>query len=1261
MSEVETGPLGSGRIEPRELEQEMRSSFLDYAMSVIVSRALPDVRDGLKPVHRRVLYGMHEAGLQPNRPYKKSATTVGNVMGRYHPHGDQAIYDTLVRMAQPFSLRYPLVDGQGNFGSIDDDPAAAMRYCTTADTRIETPQGTVRIGDLVDARPDSDNDVDLEVLDRRGRPVHASKLFHSGEHPTLRLRTREGYELTGTHNHPVLCLVDMVGVPLLLWKRLDEIAHGDRVLMARMDRDDEDWLGLADRREALLLGAFVSEGWVSPARAGLNNVDEAFFPDVLEAYDAVVGGPRYVYSRTIRSGSRLHELDVQQLDALLDSSLACLKGVDSDEKAIPERVWRAGRAFKRVFLQSLFTGDGSSPLLPRNTIQISYSTSSAQLAKDVQLLLLEFGVVSRLCHYAKGETKVVITNRRDARKFMLDVGFLGAKQRKLEAALAQIPRESSALSRDHVPYLAEYIRADADSRPADADWLRRHNVDRVERWERGGTAIMERIASDEVKAVVEPLVTGEYYYAEVASIEDAGIQPVYSLRVDTNDHSFLTNGFVSHNTEARLAKIATELLRDIDANTVDFEPNYDESLRQPSVLPARVPHLLVNGSAGIAVGMATNMPPHHLGETVDAVVAMIDNPDIDVEGLMKHIKGPDFPTGAYIVGRSGIRDAYRTGRGRIVMRARAHIEELRGGKSAVVISELPYGVKKGGDTGVIRKIADLVQEKVLTEISDLADHSDRTGMRIHVELKRDAVPQVALNKLFKHTPLQTTFGYNAVALVDGVPKTLSLLELITHYLDFQREVVTRRSKDELRKAEARAHVLEGYLIALDNIDAIVSLIRAASDTDEARTQLMERFSLTEIQAQAILDLRLARLTGLARKEIEAEFKDLKERIAELRAILGDQTRIDALIREELLEIKQVYGRNDDRRTEIVHAEEELELEDLIAEEDMVIAITQSGYIKRLPVTAYREQKRGGIGVMGMELKDEDYIEHLFVASTHDYILFFTNVGKVYRLKVHELPLGSRQSKGRAIVNLLPFRQDETVRAVVQTRDFGEAKYLVFGTKNGVVKKTELKAYNTNLKADGIIAIKMREGDELVGVRHSSGNDDILMISKLGQAIRFNEQQARSMGRDASGVQGMRMRGDDEVISINIAQDDSDLLVVTENGYGKRTRVADYPLKGRGGMGVKTIQLTESKGTLAGARVVRDGYQVMLISTGGTVIRMPVDEVKRLGRATQGVIVMRLRGDERVSALAPVVDSDEEPPAPGTDAGDPHGDAPIATA
>jgi DNA gyrase subunit A len=826
MSDLGNELGGAGRVETRELDQEVRTSFLDYAMSVIVARALPDVRDGLKPVHRRVLYAMHEAGLQPNRPTRKSARVVGDVMGNYHPHGDAAIYDTLVRLAQPFSLRYPLVDGQGYFGSVDGDPPGAMRY-----------------------------------------------------------------------------------------------------------------------------------------------------------------------------------------------------------------------------------------------------------------------------------------------------------------------------------------------------------------------------------------------------------------------------------TECRLSRIATELLRDIDADTVDFGPNYDESRREPDILPSRFPNLLVNGSQGIAVGMATNIPPHNLGEVVNAIVAMIDDPSMDVERLSKHVKGPDFPTGGAIVGRSGIKDAYRSGRGRIVVRGRAHIEQLRGGKSAIIITELPYGVRKAGEGGVIEKIADLVKAGTLNEVpmSDdaLQDHSDKEGMRIYVELKRDAVPQVALNKLFKHTQLQTTFGYNAVALVDGVPKTLSLLELIREYLDFQREVVTRRSKFELRKAEERAHVLRGYLIALDNLDAVIALIRGAADPDAARAGLMKKFELTEIQAQAILDLRLQRLTKLERKRIDEEHKDLEERIAELRAILGDESRIDGLIREELLELKELYGRADDRRTEIVAAEEELELEDLIAEEDMVIAITRSGYIKRLPLSAYREQRRGGKGVMGMELKDEDYIEHLFVASTHDYLLFFTSVGKIYRLKVHELPLGARQSKGRAVVNLLPFNQAEQIRAVVQTRNFAESEYLVFATKKGMVKKTKLAEYNTPLKTDGIIAINMHEGDELVGVRHSGGDDDILMVSRSGQAIRFHEREVRPMGRATAGVQGMRLRADDEVIAITIARDTDDLLVVTEQGYGKRTPVHEYPRKSRGGLGVKTVQLTDAKGKLAGARVVREGYQVMLISTGGTVIRMSVDEIKRLSRATQGVIVVRLKDGEVVSSLAPVAESGDE--------------------
>jgi DNA gyrase subunit A len=1246
MSDLTQEPLGAGRVETRELDQEVRTSFLDYAMSVIVSRALPDVRDGLKPVHRRVLYAMHEAGLQPNRPTRKSARVVGDVMGNYHPHGDAAIYDALVRLAQPFSMRYPLVDGQGYFGSVDGDPPGAMRYCLTGDTRVVTGNGTLRIDSIVpDAAPDSDNDADLDVLDRLGRSVRARKLFHSGEHSTLRLTTREGFEVTGTVNHPVLCLVDMVGVPLLMWKLLGEISLGERVLILRKPHNDECEISATDERLAVLLGAFVSEGWFAERRGGFNNVDEEYFGVVVSAFDEHVGGPRYVYKRRIRSGSLLHELDVQNLAAVRSSALAPLVGKSSAEKEIPELVWRSPTAFKRAFLRSLFTGDGSCSALPRNSIQITYSTYGEQLGRDVQLLLLEFGVISRLCRYEKGEIKVVIGNRRDARLFAANVGFLGAKQRKLERLLDSLPLDGSLRSHDRIPYVADYIRAECRSSWADNDWLRRHNVDHVSRWESGGAAILERIRSEEVRSVVEPLVSPDFFYAEVASVTPAGVQPVYSLRVDSRDHSFITNGFVSHNTECRLSRMATELLRDIDADTVDFKPNYDESRREPDVLPSRFPNLLVNGSSGIAVGMATNIPPHNLGEVVNGIIAMIDDPAIDVERLSQHVKGPDFPTGGSIVGRGGIRDAYRSGRGRITVRGRAHIEQLRGGKSAIIVTELPYGVRKAGEGGVIEKIADLVKNGTLTEVpmSDeaLQDHSDKEGMRIYVELKREAVPQVALNKLFKLTPLQTTFGYNAVALVDGVPRTLSLLELIRHYLDYQRDVVTRRSKFELRQAEKRAHVLEGYLKALDSLDDVIALIRGAADTDAARAGLMNKFDLSEVQAQAILDLRLSRLTRLARTEIQTEYDDLQERIGELRVILGDPARIDGVVKEELLELKDFYGKGDDRRTEIVQAEDELELEDLIAEEDMVIAITRSNYIKRLPVTAYREQRRGGIGVMGMDLKDDDYIEHLFVASTHDYILFFTNVGKVYRLKVHELPLGSRQSKGRAIQNLLPFRHGEQVRAVIQTRNFAEAEYLVFATKKGVVKKTALSAYNTPLRSDGIIAIKMRDGDELVGVRHSSGGDDILMVSRKGQAIRFHETDVRPMGRDASGVQGMRLRADDEVIAVNIAHDDADVLVVTENGYGKRTRVSEYPVKGRGGLGVKTVQLTEAKGQLAGARVVRDGYQVMLISDGGTVIRMPVDDIKRSGRATQGVIVMRPREGERVSSLAPVVESEQK--------------------
>jgi DNA gyrase subunit A len=820
-----TETLSGGNIEPRGLEEEMKSSYLDYAMSVIVGRALPDARDGLKPVHRRVLFSMNENGLQPTRPFRKSAFIVGEVMGKYHPHGDSAIYDTLVRLAQDFSMRNPLVDGQGNFGSIDDDPAAAMRY-----------------------------------------------------------------------------------------------------------------------------------------------------------------------------------------------------------------------------------------------------------------------------------------------------------------------------------------------------------------------------------------------------------------------------------TEARLSRIATEMLRDLDADTVDFAPNYDGSQQEPLVLPARFPNLLVNGSSGIAVGMATNIPPHNLRETIGAVVAFIDDPEVDIEGLMKHIKGPDFPTGGIILGHSGIREAYASGRGRVRLQARAHIEPLKQGKEAIVVTELPYMVKKGGDGGLIQKIADLVKEKKLTGISDIEDHSDKRGMRLVIELKRDAIPKVVLNQLYKHTPMQTTFGVNMVALVDGVPRTLSLREAIEAYVRHQREVVVRRTKYELAEKERRAHILEGLLVALDNLDEVIRTIRASRDGDAARQALMDGFELTQVQAHAIVEMRLRQLTALESDKIRAEHKDIVERIKELREILGDEGRVMGLIKDELQEIADTYG--DERRTEITHAEGEIDIEDLIADQQMVISITKSGYIKSLPLATYRNQIRGGRGVTGMDMKDGDYIEHLFVCSTHDFLLFFTNRGKVYRSKVYELPEASRTAKGRSLNNFLPLREGERVNAVIDTRDFSEGGYLVFATRQGQLKKTEFAAYNTPIKADGIIAIKIRDDDELVAVRKTGGDDDIIMVARSGKAARFHESQARPMGRDTGGVRGMNVsQKGNAVLAMDVARPDQELLVVTVNGFGKRTPIPDYPAKNRGTMGVKTISMTDRKGALVGALVVREHQELVFISQSGMVQRTGVKGISRQGRPAQGVTVMNLRDDDEVSAVALVMESEADTGAP----------------
>src|SRR5215475_398025 len=872
-------------------------------------------------------YAMYDSGFRPDRGYVKCARVVGDVMGNYHPHGDSAIYDTLVRLAQRWSLRYPLIDPQGNFGSPGNDPAGAMRYCLSADTLIRTADGSLRIGDVVpDAAPNSEHDIDLKVLDRNGDIVRASKLFHSGDHPTLRLRTREGYELTGTHNHPVLCLVSVGGVPTLLWKMLEEIGPGDRVVMQRAPAEEIGVPALEDVSAAFLAGAFVSEGFVSTTRAGFNNTDPEFFSAVVAAYDQTVGGPRYVSSRQIASGSRLYELDVHRLDALRRSLLGETVGQRSADKFVPSFVWQSAPAVKRVFLQALFTSDGSSSLLPRNTIQVSYSTRSARLAGEVQQLLLEFGVVSRLSRAATGEIKVVITNRRDARLFAERIGFAGAKQSKLQDELFALPYDTSAKSSDRAPYVADFLREHGASRWTERDWLRRACIDRIDRWERRGEEIRARITDREALEVVEPLVDGRFYYAEVASISDAGVQPVYSLRVDTDDHSFISNGFVSHNTECRLAPLAMEMLREIDQETVDFVPTYDGNNTEPVILPSRIPNLLVNGSGGIAVGMATNIPPHNLREVAAGVTWALEHPDSTDEellaALMERVKGPDFPTAGLVVGKDGIEEAYRTGRGSIRMRSVVNVEEDVKGRATLVVTELPYQVNPDN---LAESIAQGVRDGRISGISDIADESsDRVGQRLVITLKRDAVAKVVLNNLYKHTQLQTTFGANMLALVDGVPRTLRLDQFVRYYVAHQVDVVVRRSRYQLRKAEERAHILRALLKALDQLDAVIALIRASESADVARAGLMQLLDIDEIQATAILDMQLRRLAALERQKIIDEHDRIAAEIADYNDILAKPGRQRAIVRDELAEIVDKHG--DERRTRLVPYDGDVSIE-----------------------------------------------------------------------------------------------------------------------------------------------------------------------------------------------------------------------------------------------------------------------------------------------------------------------------------------------
>jgi DNA gyrase subunit A len=995
-------PPAGDRIEPVDIQLEMQRSFLDYAMSVIVARALPDVRDGLKPVHRRVLYAMYDSGFRPDRGYVKCSRVVGDVMGNYHPHGDSAIYDTLVRLAQPWSMRAPLIDGQGNFGSPGNDPAAAMRYCVVGDTLISTPKGEVPIAELVpDAAPNTTTEVDFKVIGRDGVPVGVSAFHHSGEHPVLRVQAGDR-AVTATVNHPLLAIGRVHGVPRLIWKLAGELTTADVLVI----RDASDW----------------QAKWATAL---------PLLPDVTAEYQADVA------------------------------------------RHLPD--------------------DGGDP-----------------------------------------------------RQFSLH---------------------------------------------------------------------------------------------RITEISPAGTAAVYSLRVDSADHAFLTNGFVSHNTEARLSPLAMEMLREIDEETVDFKPNYDGRSQEPTVLPSRIPNLLVNGGGGIAVGMATNLPPHNLREVAAGVTWALDHPDATPDELLAHlmseIPGPDFPTHGLIVGRDGIEDAYRTGRGSIRMRAVVTVEEDARGRTILVVTELPYQVNPDN---LVESIAGLARDGKVAGIADINDESsDRIGMRIVVTLKRDAVAKVVLNNLYKHTQLQTTFGVTMLAIVDGVPRTLRLDQIVSYYVTHQVEVIVRRTQYRLRKAEERAHILRAYLKALDALDAVIALIRNSPSAEQARTGLMQLLDIDEIQAVAILDLQLRRLAALERLRIQEEAAEIEAKIADFQDILAKPGRQRTIIRDELTEIVARYG--DDRRTRLVPYDGDMSMEDLIAAEDVVVTITRTGYAKRTKTDLYRAQRRGGRGVQGAGLKTDDIVAHFFVCSTHDWILFFTNKGRVYRTKAYDLPEANRNARGQHVANLLAFQPDETIAEVMTIKNYEVAPYLVLATKAGLVKKTKLTDFDSN-RTGGIVAINLRDEDELIDAALISADDDLLLVSKRAQSIRFkaDDDSLRPMGRATSGVIGMRFADNDELLAMEVLQDDMEILIATDGGYAKRTKVEEYPVQGRGGKGVLTARIVSTRGGLVGAMSVRPEDEIYAITSDGVVIRTSVAEVRRAQRQTMGVRLINL--DEGVSLISIARNADE---------------------
>ncbi|HRV71133.1 MAG TPA: DNA gyrase subunit A [Thermovirgaceae bacterium] len=1245
--EKKSGELSFGKVIPLSIEEEIRHSYLDYAMSVIIGRALPDARDGLKPVQRRVLYAMLELGLRHNQSYKKSARVVGETMGKYHPHGDSAIYDTMARMAQDFSMRQTLVDGQGNFGSLDGDPPAAMRYCVTGDTLIRSGDSFRKIGNICETEDNTTVETAGECLTLDMLPGRYDRVFNCGVHPVIELLTESGFRVEGTSNHPLLMIqAGNEGRPELAWSTMDAINEGDYVAMACEEGNFPDELEDKSRDRAIFWGGMISEGYISGDaqrynRVGFSNTDP-------EYYDAVKRGFLAEMEHTGNENGNLRESlghktkkDVMVLDidykpfreAMIGSGYACR----AREKSVPDFVLEGSASFQIWFLRSLFEGDGSCSRLNDKRRGKAYGavalhSASLELLRQVQVMLLRFGILGRI-YRDKGIHRLLVTSYPDLARFRDVIGFLTEVKNSPLREICEEMKDRSHFGPGSrlkcIPYLARWIREIAVK---NRERLQKVNLQDLAGIRKNWDLIQASVPETDFSYLVG-MLRHSFIFQKVSSVRSSGRKRVFSIRVDSACHSFVGNGFINHNTEARLSSAGEQLLSDIDEETVNWGPNFDDSLQEPLTLPTRIPNLLVNGSTGIAVGMATNMPPHNLGEVVDALCLLLDNPDAGTEEVMSVLPGPDFPTGGIILGRGGILDAYRTGRGKIIVRGRAHVEEGRRGKDSIVITEIPFMVNK---SNLLEAIAKGVQMKTLDGITDLRDESDRRGLRVVLELARDANPDVTLRQLYRRTQLQSTFGVINLALVDGEPKELSLLSMLGLFIDYRREVVRRRTVFRLRKAEERAHIVEGLIRAIDMIDAVIKLIRGSKDPSEARSGLVEKLGFTEAQAQAILDMRLQRLTNLEKNKLEDEMALLLADIERFRSILANPATLDMVVRDELREVRSNFS--DDRRTTIVEAVDDVSVEDLIPEEEIVVVLSRDGYLRRMPLEQYRLQGRGGKGVKGATPKIGDEAAIITVSTTHRDIFLFTTRGRVFAVRGHVIP-EPRTGKGRLASQFVSLEDGESVVGMRDSHLHG-ARFVFFITAAGVAKRLPVEELE-NLTRAGRRVLSVDEGDEISRVRFSSGVDDILIVTAKGQALRVSEGEFRPMGRQARGVRGIRLSADDRVVGCDIVKPGHQVLLVSAQGVGKRTRYDEFMPHHRASGGCRAMKVTDKTGDLIGSWGLMPDDQVIVMTHKGRVIRLGVGDISLLGRTATGYRVIRVAAGDCVADISVIRTSEEE--------------------